>query len=97
MSDVENRLNVWYTLRYTFGGNMSSLLKLKDEDLLRIESAKSKLNLDSKVGVVRYALELLEKEIDREEKIKKWQIAAKKAAKSSIRVNKEFFEARQDD
>lgn len=76
---------------------MSSLLKLKDEDVLRIEKAKSKLNLDSKVGVLRYALELLEKEIERKEKVKKWQEVAKKASKNSMKVNKEFFEALQDE
>ncbi len=97
MSFIDRRLTLWYTCRYTFGGAMSSLLKLKDEDVLRIEKAKSKLNLDSKVGVLRYALELLEKEIERKEKVKKWQEVAKKASKNSMKVNKEFFEALQDE
>lgn len=97
MKDVERIKNLRYTRWYTCGGSMSSLLKLKDEDLVRIENVKSKLKLDTKVSVLRYALELVEKEIDRSEKIKKWERVAKRASKNSMRVNKEFYEGRLDD
>lgn len=57
---------LWYTNKYTLEGFMSLLLKLKEDDLKRLEKIKKGLKLKSKISVLRYAFELVEKEIERE-------------------------------
>lgn len=69
---------------------MSRSLMIQDEDNERIESLKKQLNIHKKIDVIRAALNLLEKEAKRQQKIKRWKQAAKLVAKSSEEMNKEF-------
>lgn len=69
---------------------MSALLKIKDEDNERIEKLRHILAKETKVDVVREALMLLEEKVEREKKIERYRKAAKLAAKSSAKVNKDF-------
>jgi len=67
-------------------------LMLRDEDDRRIERLKARLGAPSKVQVVRSALDLLEAQAEREERIARWKRAAALVAEESARVNAEFRE-----
>ena len=69
---------------------MGKLLMLREADDERIERLRARLGIPRKVGVVRAAMDLLEAQADRQERIKRWKRAAALAAPSSRRVNAEF-------
>ena len=69
---------------------MGKPLMIQEADDERIESLKKRLGLESKVGVVRAGIDLLEKEADRQDKLKRWRRAAALAAKTSREVNEDF-------
>ena len=63
---------------------------IQPEDDNRIESLKEKTGAKSKVDVVRAALALLEEDVRRSERVKRWERAAKVVGKSGLDVLKEF-------
>jgi Arc/MetJ-type ribon-helix-helix transcriptional regulator len=69
---------------------MGKPLMIQPEDDSRIENLKEKTGAKSKVDVVRAALTLLEEDVKRSERIKRWERAAKAVGKSGLDVLKEF-------
>ena len=69
---------------------MGKPLMIQPEDDTRIEILKEKTGAKSKVDVVRTALSLLEADIKRAERVKRWERAAKIVGKSGLDVLKEF-------
>ena len=69
---------------------MGKPLMIQPEDDNRIESLKEKTGAKSKVDVVRAALALLEEDVRRSERVKRWERAAKVVGKSGLDVLKEF-------
>ena len=69
---------------------MGKPLMIQPEDDTRIESLKEKTGAKSKVDVVRAALTLLEADVKRFERIKRWEKAARVVGKSGLEVLKEF-------
>jgi hypothetical protein len=69
---------------------MGKPLMIQPEDDSRIEILKEKTGAKSKVDVVRTALSLLEADVKRAEKVKRWEKAAKIVGKSGLEVLKEF-------
>jgi len=69
---------------------MRKPLMLRSEDDQRIEGLKRRLRIPKKVDVVRAALDLLEEEADRSERIARWKRAVALAAPTSRAVNAEF-------
>jgi hypothetical protein len=69
---------------------MGKPLMIQPEDDSRIESLKEKTGAKSKVDVVRAALTLLEEDVKRFERIKRWERAAKIVGKSGLDVLKDF-------
>ena len=69
---------------------MGKSLMIQEADDERLESLKKRLGLESKIGVVRAGIDLLEKEADRQDKLKRWRRAAALAAKTSREVNEDF-------
>jgi hypothetical protein len=63
---------------------------LNDKDHKKIESLKKRLHAQSKIAVVRSALDLLEKENIRAEKIEAWKKAAALVSDSSQEVLRDF-------
>ena len=69
---------------------MGKPLMIQPEDDNRIESLKEKTGARSKVDVVRAALTLLEEDVKRSERVKRWERAAKVVGKSGLDVLKVF-------
>ena len=69
---------------------MGKPLMLQDADADRIETLKKRLGARTKIDVVRSALDLLERDAERTERIARWQRAARVAAAESQRVSREF-------
>lgn len=69
---------------------MGKPLMLRDEDDARIEMLKRRTGARTKIGVVRSALDLLENEIDRAERVARWQSAVKLVRAESSKVMREF-------
>ena len=69
---------------------MGKPLMIQPEDDNRIESLKEKIGARSKVDVVRAALTLLEEDVKRSERVKRWERAAKVVGTSGLDVLKEF-------
>ena len=76
--------------------SMGKPLMLRVEDDRRIERLKRRLRSRTKVDVVRTALDLLEAEADRREKIARWHRAAELARKSSMEFLRETERMRMD-
>jgi hypothetical protein len=70
--------------------HMGKPLMILEEDDLRIERLKKKLGIRSKVDVLRAGIELLEKEAERREKIRRWKHAAALVSRTSREVNQAF-------
>ncbi len=64
------------------------MIQIEDDD--RIEKLKAKLGAKTKIEVVRSALNLLEADVIRAERIKRWQSATRRVGKTSLEVLKEF-------
>ncbi|HEY2931803.1 MAG TPA: hypothetical protein VGK99_08630 [Acidobacteriota bacterium] len=69
---------------------MGKPLMLREQDINRIETLKRRLDIGTKVDVVRAGLDLLEQEADRRRRIARWRSAARIASQSSREVNAEF-------
>ena len=69
---------------------MGKPLMLQEADDRRIEHLKERLGIGRKVDVVRAGLDLLQAEADRRDRVAQWQVAARRAAVSSRRVNADF-------
>jgi len=69
---------------------MGKPLMLQEHDAERIESLKERLGARTKIEVVRSALELLERDAERAERVTRWQKAAKAAVRESRAVLREF-------
>lgn len=65
-------------------------LMLQEADARRIEALKTRLGARSKVEVVRTALDALEREANRIERIERWRRAVQLAAPESRRANRAF-------
>jgi hypothetical protein len=63
---------------------------LQEADAQRIERLKRRTGAKTKVDVVRSALDLLEREADRRERVERWQKAVRIVAPESARVLREF-------
>ena len=69
---------------------MGKPLMIQEEDERRIEVLKRKLGIQRKVDVLRAGIDLLEKEAERRERIRRWKKAAALVARTSREVNAEF-------
>lgn len=69
---------------------MGKPIMIQPEDNNRIEILKEKMGAKSKVDVIRTALSLLEADVKRAEKVKRWERAAKVVGKSGLDILKEF-------
>ena len=70
---------------------MGKPLMLQEADAERIETLKKRLGARTKIQVVRSALDLLERDAERAERVARWRKAAKLVAREqSQRVQREF-------
>ena len=69
---------------------MGKPLMIQEEDARRIESLKRRLGIQRKVDVLRAGIDLLEKEAERKERIRRWKRAVSIAAGTSREVNVDF-------
>ena len=69
---------------------MGKPLMLQEADDARIESLKKRLRARTKIEVVRSALDLLERDAERAERVAKWRKAAGVVARESRAVLGEF-------
>ena len=69
---------------------MGKLLMIQEEDERRIEHLKRRLGIRHKVDVLRAGIDLLEKEAERGERVRRWKRSAALVAKTSREVNAEF-------
>lgn len=69
---------------------MGRPLMLQEADASRIESLKKRLGARTKIDVVRSALDLLERDAERAERIARWRKAVKLVAGESRAVLREF-------
>lgn len=69
---------------------MGKLLMLQEADAERIETLKKRLGARTKIDVVRSALDLLEQDAEKTERVVRWRKAAKLVAAESRKVSREF-------
>lgn len=69
---------------------MGKPLMIQAADDARIERLKKAIGAGTKVEVLRTALSLLEEQVAREERVRRWQRAAKLVARSSHEVLQDF-------
>jgi len=69
---------------------MAKPMMIQQADDEKIEKLKKRLGSKSKVEVVRRALELLELEVNRAERVKRWQRATSLVGSSGMDVMREF-------
>jgi hypothetical protein len=69
---------------------MGKPLMLQAADAERIETLKKRLDARTKIDVVRLALDLLERDAERAERVTRWRKAAKMVADGSQQVLREF-------
>ena len=69
---------------------MGVLLMLQEADAQRIEMLKKRLGARSKVDVVRTALDMLERDAERTDRVRRWERAVRLAKGESRRVGKDF-------
>ena len=69
---------------------MGKPLMLQNADAERIESLKERLGAPTKIAVVRSALALLERDIERAARVARWRKAATLVAGESRKVMREF-------
>ncbi len=63
-------------------------IQIEDEE--KIEELKIKMGAKTKIEVVRKALEVLEVELQRKQKVQRWMRAAKIVADSDLEIMQEF-------
>jgi hypothetical protein len=69
---------------------MGKPLMIQTADNDKIEELKSKLGVKTKIEVLRTALILLEENLSKEARVKRWQKAARIVGTTSMEVLKEF-------
>lgn len=69
---------------------MGKPLTIKESDDIRLIELKNSLGARSKVEVLRRGLDLLEKEILKKQRVKRWSKAAKAVANQSSEILQEF-------
>ena len=69
---------------------MGKPLMIQEEDERRIDILKRRLGIQHKVDVLRAGIDLLEKEAERRERIRRWKRASALVAPTSREVNAEF-------
>jgi hypothetical protein len=69
---------------------MGKPLMLQEADAERIETLKKRLGARTKIDVVRSALDLLEQDAEKTERVVRWRKAAKLVAAESGKVSREF-------
>lgn len=69
---------------------MGKPMMIQEADERRIESLKRRLGIQRKVDVLRAGIDLLEREAERRERIRRWKHAAALVAPTSREVNAEF-------
>ena len=69
---------------------MGKPLMLQDADAERIESLKKRLRARTKIEVVRSALDLLERDAERAERVAKWRRVAGVVARQSRAALRDF-------
>jgi hypothetical protein len=69
---------------------MGKPLMLQEADAERIETLKKRLDARTKIDVVRLALDLLERDAERAERVVRWRKAARIAGAESRKVLGEF-------
>lgn len=69
---------------------MGKPLMIQQADDTRIEKLKRRIGARSKVDVVRAALTLLEADVSRAERVKRWERAARIVGRSGLDVAKDF-------
>ena len=69
---------------------MGRPLMIQEEDERRIERLKRRLRIERKVDVLRAGIDLLEREAERRERVRRWKRAAALSASTSQEVNAEF-------
>ncbi len=69
---------------------MGKPLMLQEADAERIETLKKRLDARTKIDVVRRALDLLERDAERVERVARWRKAARMAGSESRKVLREF-------
>jgi hypothetical protein len=69
---------------------MGKPLMLQEADAERIENLKKRLGAPTKIAVVRSALDLLERDAERTERVARWRKAARMVAGESRKVSREF-------
>jgi len=69
---------------------MGRLLMLQEDDAERIESLKKRLGARTKIEVVRSALNLLERDAERTERVAKWRRAVGMVARESRAALRDF-------
>ena len=81
-----------YTLRYILEEvpPMGKPLMLQEADSERIEALKKRLGARTKIDVVRSALDLLEREAEKKDRVSRWKRAAKMVAAESRKVSLEL-------
>ena len=69
---------------------MGKPLMIQERDDEMIEELKEKTGMKTKIDVVRSALSLLEAEVERQARVKRWKNAVKAVGDSGLEVQKEF-------
>ena len=69
---------------------MGKPLMLREDDDIRIEMLKQRTGARTKIDVVRSALDLLEGEVERAERVAKWQQVVRRVKGESRRVMRDF-------
>ena len=69
---------------------MGKPLMLQEADADRIETLKKRIGARTKIQVVRSALDLLERDAERAERVARWRKAVKLVQPESRRVLREF-------
>ncbi len=69
---------------------MGKPLMLQQADAERIETLKKRLNARTKIAVVRLALDLLERDAEKAERVARWRKAASMVGRESRKVLGEF-------
>ena len=69
---------------------MGKPMMIQEEDERRIENLKRRLGIQRKVDVLRAGIDLLEREAEHRERIRRWKHAAALVAPTSREVNAEF-------
>ena len=69
---------------------MGKPLMLQEADADRIETLKKRLGARTKIQVVRSALDLLERDAERADRVARWRKAVKLVTPESQRVMREF-------